>query len=87
MKRTLGLFLPPALVLAGLTLCCILLRSQTVRFRRSVEGIAEDVRVSLIDLDGKVVYDSTGQVQLERDETQEERHLPDRPARRPSPRP
>ena len=61
MKRTLGLFLPPALVLAGLTLCCILLRSQTVRFRRSVEGIAEDVRVSLIDLDGKVAYDSTGQ--------------------------
>lgn len=61
MKRTLGLFLPPALVLAGLTLCCILLWNQAVRFRRSVEGIAEDVRVSLIDLDGKVAYDSTGQ--------------------------
>lgn len=60
MKRTLSSFLPPALALAGLVLCCFLLWNQTVRFRRSVEKIAEDVRVSLIDLDGKVVYDSTG---------------------------
>ena len=52
MKRTLGVFLPPALVLVGLTLCCILLGNQTARFRASVENIAEDVRVSLIDLDG-----------------------------------
>lgn len=61
MKRTLGVFLPPALVLVGLTLCCILLGNQTARFRASVENIAEDVRVSLIDMDGKVVYDSSGQ--------------------------
>ena len=61
MKHSLGFFLPPTLVLAGLTLCCLLLWNQTGRFRRSVDGIAEDVRVSLIDLDGKVVYDSTGQ--------------------------
>ena len=61
MKRTLGLFLPPTLVLAGLTLCCLILWCQTTRFRNSVENIAEDVRVSLIDMDGKVAYDSTGQ--------------------------
>ena len=61
MKRSLGFFLPPALVLAGLTLGCLLLWNQTSRFRRSVETIAEDVRVSLIDMNGKVVYDSTGQ--------------------------
>lgn len=61
MKRSLGYFLPPALVLLGLTLCCVILWNQTGRFRRSVEGIAEDVRVSLIDMGGKVVYDSTGQ--------------------------
>ena len=54
MKRTLGFVLPPALVLAGLTLCCLILWNQTGRFRRSVEGIAGDVRVSLIGLDGKV---------------------------------
>lgn len=60
MKRTLGFFLPSALALAGLTLCCLILWNQTGRFRRSVERIAEDVRVSLIDLNGKVVYDSTG---------------------------
>lgn len=53
-------FSAPALALMGLTLCCTLLWSQTVRFRNSVEDIAEDVRVSLIDLEGKVVYDSTG---------------------------
>lgn len=60
MKRSLRSFLPSALVLAGLTLCCLLLWNQTGRFRRSVEHIAEDVRVSLFDLDGQVVYDSTG---------------------------
>lgn len=60
MKRTLSFYLPVALALIGLTLCCVLLWRQTLRFRRSVEKIAEDVRVSLIDLDGKVVYDSTG---------------------------
>ena len=60
MKRTIRFFLPPALVLAGLTLGCLLLWNQTSRFRRSVERIAEDVRVSLIDMNGKVVYDSTG---------------------------
>lgn len=60
MKRAFTFFLPPALALMGLTLCCTLLWSQTVRFRNSVEDIAEDVRVSLIDLEGKVVYDSTG---------------------------
>lgn len=61
MKRVVSYFLPPALVLVGLTLSCLILWRQTERFRNSVEKIAEDVRVSLIDLDGKVVYDSTGQ--------------------------
>ena len=61
MKRSPAFFLPPALTLFGLSLCCLLLWSQSARFRRSVERIAEDVRVSLIDMDGKVVYDSTGQ--------------------------
>lgn len=61
MKRVVHYFLPPALVLAGLTVSCLILWKQTDRFRNSVEKIAEDVRVSLIDLDGKVVYDSTGQ--------------------------
>ena len=61
MKRVLSYFLPPALVLAGLAASCLILWRQTERFRHGVERIAEDVRVSLIDLDGKVVYDSTGQ--------------------------
>ena len=61
MKRVLSYFLPPALVLAGLALSCLMLWRQTEHFRNSVEKIAEDVRVSLIDLNGKVVYDSTGQ--------------------------
>lgn len=60
MKKKSHVLLPPVLALAGLVGCCFLLWSQTDRFRRSVEKIAEDVRVSLIDLDGKVVYDSTG---------------------------
>ena len=55
MKRTLSFVLPPALALLGLVLCCLLLWNQTARFRRSVEAVAEDVRVSLIDLDGNVV--------------------------------
>ena len=61
MKRSLTSLLPPILALVGLSVCCIILWNQTARFRRSVEKIAEDVRVSLIDLNGKVVYDSTGQ--------------------------
>ena len=60
MKRNISFILPPALALAGVAVCCALLWSQTVRFKRSVEKIAEDVRVSLIDMDGKVVYDSAG---------------------------
>ncbi len=60
MKKKIQLLLPPILALLGLVGCCLLLWSQTNRFRRSVEKIAEDVRVSLIDLNGKVVYDSTG---------------------------
>ena len=60
MKRTPSSYLPPVLALIGLSLCCLLLWRQTSRFRRSVERIAEDVRVSLIDMDGKVVYDSAG---------------------------
>ncbi len=60
MKKKSQLLLPPVLALLGLAGCCLLLWSQTNRFRKSVEKIAEDVRVSLIDLDGKVVYDSTG---------------------------
>ena len=61
MKRLLSAFLPPVLALIGLTACCLLLWNQTAQFRHNVERIAEDVRVSLIDLDGKVIYDSTGQ--------------------------
>ena len=61
MKRALSYFLPPAFVLVGLAASCLILWRQTERFRHGVEQIAEDVRVSLIDLDGKVVYDSTGQ--------------------------
>ena len=60
MKRLLSAFLPPVLALIGLTACCLLLWNQTTQFRHNVERIAEDVRVSLIDLDGKVIYDSTG---------------------------
>ncbi len=61
MKGRLSILLPPALALTGLSICCVLLWLQTARFRSSVENIAEDVRVSLIDLDGKVVYDTAGQ--------------------------
>ena len=60
MKRTLSFFFPPALSFAGVIVCCAILWNQTARFKRSVEKIAEDVRVSLIDLNGKVVYDSAG---------------------------
>ena len=61
MKRSLSFLLPPALVLVGVTATCLMLWQQTDNFRRGVEQIAEDVRVSLIDLDGKVVYDTEGQ--------------------------
>ena len=61
MRRSLAFYLPPVLALVGLSGCCLLLWRQTARFRESVEKIAENVRVSLIDLNGKVVYDSTGQ--------------------------
>ena len=60
MKRTLSFIFPPALAFAGVIVCCAILWNQTARFKRSVEKIAEDVRVSLIDLSGKVVYDSAG---------------------------
>ena len=60
MKRTLSFFFPPALAFAGVIVCCAILWNQTARFKRSVERIAEDVRVSVIDLNGKVVYDSAG---------------------------
>ena len=60
MRRSLTFYLPPVLALVGLSVCCLLLWRQTARFRESVEKIAENVRVSLIDLNGKVVYDSTG---------------------------
>ena len=60
MKRTLSTVLPPLLALAGLAFCCVILWNQTERFRASVETIAEDVRVSLIDMTGKVVYDTVG---------------------------
>ena len=61
MKRSFNFYLPSALALVGLSVCCLILWRQTARFRESVEKIAENVRVSLIDLNGKVVYDSTGQ--------------------------
>lgn len=60
MKHISSFILPPTLALLGVAVCCALLWNQTARFRRSVEKIAEDVRVSLIDLNGKVVYDSAG---------------------------
>ena len=53
MKRTLSFFFPPALAFAGVIVCCAILWNQTARFKRSVEKIAEDVRVSLIDLNGR----------------------------------
>ena len=61
MRRSLAFYLPPVLALLGLSVCCLLLWRQTARFRESVEKIAENARVSLIDMDGKVVYDSSGQ--------------------------
>lgn len=61
MKRSPTFYLPPVLALVGLSVCCLILWRQTVQFRESVEKIAENVRVSLIDLNGKVVYDSSGQ--------------------------
>ena len=60
MKHTFSSLFPPALAFAGVIVCCAILWNQTARFKRSVEKIAEDVRVSLIDLNGKVVYDSAG---------------------------
>lgn len=60
MKSNFSFFFPPALAFAGVIVCCAILWNQTARFKRSVEKIAEDVRVSLIDLNGKVVYDSAG---------------------------
>ena len=60
MKHTFSSLFPPALAFAGVIVCCAILWNQTARFKRGVEKIAEDVRVSLIDLDGKVVYDSAG---------------------------
>ena len=60
MKRTLSSILPPLLALVGLALSCLILWRQTEHFRDSVETIAEDVRVSLIDMTGKVVYDTVG---------------------------
>lgn len=60
MKRTLSTVLPPLLALVGLAFCCVILWNQTDRFRASVETLAEDVRVSLIDMTGKVVYDTLG---------------------------
>ncbi len=60
MKRTLSSVLPPVLALIGLALSCFLLWRQTAHFRDSVETIAEDVRVSLIDMTGRVVYDTVG---------------------------
>ena len=61
MKNAATFLLPPILALIGLSLCCLLLWHQAAHFRQSVERIAEDVRVSLIDLNGKVVYDTSGQ--------------------------
>lgn len=61
MKHVSTFFLPPVLALLGVAVCCVLLWNQTARFKRCVETIAEGVRVSLIGLDGKVVYDSAGQ--------------------------
>ncbi len=60
MKRTLSSILPPILALVGLALSCLILWRQTAHFRDSVETIAEDVRVSLIDMTGRVVYDTIG---------------------------
>ena len=60
MKRTLSSILPPVLALIGLALSCFILWRQTAHFRDSVETIAEDVRVSLIDMTGRVVYDTIG---------------------------
>ena len=60
MKRTLSSVLPPVLALVGLALSCFILWRQTAHFRDSVETIAEDVRVSLIDMTGHVVYDTVG---------------------------
>ena len=60
MKHISPALLPSTLALLGVVVCCALLWNQTVRFKRSVEKLAEDVRVSLIDLNGKVVYDSAG---------------------------
>ena len=55
MKHISPALLPSTLALLGVVVCCALLWNQTVRFKRSVEKLAEDVRVSLIDLNGKVV--------------------------------
>lgn len=60
MKHTLTTILAPLLALVGLAFCCTILWHLTYRFRQSVETLAEDVRVSLIDMNGKVVYDTIG---------------------------
>lgn len=60
MKHTLTTILAPLLTLVGLAFCCTILWHLTDRFRQSVETLAEDVRVSLIDMSGKVVYDTIG---------------------------
>lgn len=61
MKHLSTFLFPPVLALLGVAVCCVFLWNQAARFNRSVETIAEGVRVSLIGLDGKVAYDSAGQ--------------------------
>ena len=58
MKKNRSFFLLSSLALFGLTICCLALWSRTSLLMNSVERLAEDVRVSLIDLDGHVIYDS-----------------------------
>lgn len=61
MKKNLQFFLLPLLTLFGLTICCIALWSQATLLRNSAMRLAEDVRVSLIDFNGNIIYDSTGE--------------------------
>ena len=54
------ILLPVFLVLAGLLLIWGLLVSQARQLQLKADNLAEGVRVTLINLDGEVVYDTEG---------------------------
>lgn len=60
MKPAVVVLCPVLLALAGLVLFWSLLASQAHQFETKADDLAEGIRVSLIDLEGNVVYDTAG---------------------------